>query len=170
VKPTCDFDFITGSDFINPETPKNRELHPYSNQLELTTSSENEELDTNTKNRSVGNHFESRSSTTTFNQWFDTTVSVYNYVMGHIVVDPIIISKLSPDGEMHGFISPSDPRSGGDNNNTNNKNALGSPRTTIALDSASSVHLIKDEYLLQDISETTNDLRIRTTDSEFVLN
>ena len=156
MNPPSDFDFITGSDFINPETPKNRE--PYSNQLELTTSSKNEKLDANTKNRSVGNHFESRSGITTITKWFDTTVSVYNYVMGHVVVNPIIISKLSPDGELHGFISPSDPRSGGDNNNTNNKNALGSPRTTIALDNASSVHLIKDEYLLQDILETKNDL------------
>ena len=88
------------------------------------------------------------------------------YVLNHQVVsvttDPIFVSNLSPTLEMSGTVQPPEARSGGKN--------VG-PRTTIALDSGSSIHIFKDAFLLADIlSDDSKSIAVRTTDSKFQVN
>ena len=88
------------------------------------------------------------------------------YVLNHQVVsvttDPIFVSNLLPAFEMSATIQTPKARSGGEN--------VG-PRATIALDSGSSIHIFKDSFLLDDIlSDASNSIAVRTTDSKFRVN
>jgi hypothetical protein len=69
---------------------------------------------------------------------------------------------LTPALEFSATIQTQKPRSEGKN--------VG-PRTTIALDIGSSIHILKDSFLLTDIhADNTRYIGVRTTDSKFRLN
>ncbi|OEU10829.1 hypothetical protein FRACYDRAFT_246701 [Fragilariopsis cylindrus CCMP1102] len=85
------------------------------------------------------------------------------YVLNHQVVsvttDPIFVSDLLPAFELSATIQTPKARSGGKH--------VG-PRTTIAIDSGSSIHIFKDAFLLADIQADENSsISVRTTDSKF---
>ena len=105
------------------------------------------------------------------NDWYDATAPLWTgglfwkgaYVLNHQVVsittDPVFVSNLLPENELSPTLNHKEVRSVG--------SKVG-PRATIALDSASSIHLFKDAFLLNNI--TTNNkqkLKVRTTDSTF---
>ncbi|OEU23519.1 hypothetical protein FRACYDRAFT_233689 [Fragilariopsis cylindrus CCMP1102] len=86
------------------------------------------------------------------------------YVLNHQVVsvttDPIFVSDLLPAFELSATIQSPKARSGGDKH-------VG-PRTTIAIDSGSTIHIFKDAFLLADIQADENSsISVRTTDSKF---
>jgi hypothetical protein len=88
------------------------------------------------------------------------------YILNHQVVsvntDPVFVSNLTPALELSATIQTQEPRSEGENV---------SPRTTIALDSGSSIHIFKDSFLLTDINaDNTRSIDLRTTDPKFRLN
>jgi hypothetical protein len=88
------------------------------------------------------------------------------YVLNHQVVsvntDPIFVSNLTPALELSATIQTQKPRSEGENAGL---------RTTIALDSGSSIHIFKDSFLLTDIhADNTRSIGVCTTDSKFRLN
>jgi hypothetical protein len=85
------------------------------------------------------------------------------YVLNHQVVsvytDPVFVSNLTPALELSATIQTQEPRSEGEN--------VG-PRTTIALNSGSSIHIFKDSFLLTDIhADDTRSIGVCTTDSKF---
>ncbi|OEU05712.1 hypothetical protein FRACYDRAFT_258571 [Fragilariopsis cylindrus CCMP1102] len=85
------------------------------------------------------------------------------YVLNHQVVsvttDPIFVSDLLPAFELSATIQTPKARSGGKH--------VG-PRTTIAIDSGSTIHIFKDAFLLADIQADENSsISVRTTDSKF---
>jgi hypothetical protein len=85
------------------------------------------------------------------------------YVLGHqvvsVTVDPIFISNLPPSHELSTTIQASEVRSEDEHVGL---------RTTIALDSGSSIHIFKDAFLLTDIGIDNNStINVRTTDSKF---
>jgi hypothetical protein len=88
------------------------------------------------------------------------------YVLNHQIVpvttDPIFVSNLLPGHELSATIQGQEARSEDDN--------VG-PRTTIALDSGSSIHIFKDAFLLTAIhSDDKHSIGVRTTDSKFRVN
>jgi hypothetical protein len=88
------------------------------------------------------------------------------YVLKHQVVsvttDLIFVSNLPPALELFATIQTPEARSGDEN--------VG-PRTTIALDSGSSIHIFKDAFLLTDIiSDNKRSIDVCTTDSNFRVN
>jgi hypothetical protein len=106
--------------------------------------------------------------------WYDaispywTEGSIWNgaYVLGHqvvsVTVDPVFISNLPPTHELSATIQASKARSEGEHVGL---------RTTIALDSGSSIHIFKDAFLLTDIhSDDKRSIGVRTTDSSFRIN
>jgi hypothetical protein len=85
------------------------------------------------------------------------------YVLSHQVVsvttDPIFVSNLTPALELSATIQTLEARSEGEN--------VG-PRTSIVLDSGSSIHIFKDSFLLTDIqSDDKQSIGVCTTDSKF---
>jgi hypothetical protein len=105
------------------------------------------------------------------NTWYDAISPYWTggmiwdgaYVLNHQVVsvttDPIFISNLLPGHELSATIHTPEARSEDDN--------VG-PRTSIALDSGSSIHIFKDAFLLMDIqSDDNQSIGVRTTDSKF---
>jgi hypothetical protein len=85
------------------------------------------------------------------------------YVLGHQVVsvttDPIFVTGLLPGHELSATIQASEVRSEGEHVGL---------RTTIALDSGSSIHIFKDAFLLDNIQADHNlSINVRTTDSKF---
>jgi hypothetical protein len=106
--------------------------------------------------------------------WYDaiflywTGGMVWNsvYVLNHQVVsvttDPIFVSDLIPALELSATIQTPEARS-------EDKNV--GRRTTIALDSGSSIHIFKDSFLLTDVhSDDKRSIGVRTTDSTFRVN
>jgi hypothetical protein len=106
--------------------------------------------------------------------WYDaispywTEGMIWNgaYVLGHqvvsVTVDPIFISNLPPSHELSTTIQASEVRSEDEHVGL---------RTTIALDSGSSIHIFKDAFLLTDIGTDNNStINVRTTDSKFKVN
>jgi hypothetical protein len=88
------------------------------------------------------------------------------YVLNHQVVsvttDPIFVSDSIPALELSATIQTPEARS-------EDKNV--GPRTTIALDSGSSIHIFKDSFLLTDVhSDDKRSIGVRTTDSTFRVN
>jgi hypothetical protein len=103
--------------------------------------------------------------------WYDaispywTEGMIWNgaYVLGHQVVsvttDPIFVTDLLPGHELSATIQASEVRSEGEHVGL---------RTTIALDSGSSIHIFKDAFLLDNIQADHNlSINVRTTDSKF---
>lgn len=89
--------------------------------------------------------------------------------MASVNIDPMFIFTLSPDDELYGFISPLDPRNGGHENGDNGEKE-GTKRTAIALDSGSTVHLFKDDFLLENIHQgNARKIEVATTNFGFVL-
>jgi hypothetical protein len=79
-----------------------------------------------------------------------------------VYTDPVFVSNLTPALELSATIQTQEPRSEGEN--------VG-PRTTIALNSGSSIHIFKDSFLLTDIhADDTRSIGVCTTDSKFWLN
>jgi hypothetical protein len=108
------------------------------------------------------------------NTWYDAIFPYWTggmiwdgaYVLNHQVVsvttDPIFVSNLPLALEMSAIIQALEARSEGEN--------VG-PRTFIALDSGSSIHIFKDSFLLTDIqSDDKRSIGVCTTDSKFRLN
>jgi hypothetical protein len=88
------------------------------------------------------------------------------YVLNHKVVfvttNPIFVSNLLPWHELSATVQTPEARSGDEN--------VG-PRTTIALDSGSSIHIFRDSFLLTDIqSDEKHSIGVCTTDSKFRVN
>jgi hypothetical protein len=88
------------------------------------------------------------------------------YVLNHQVVsvttDPIFVSNLPLALELSATIQAPEARSEDENV---------CPRTSIALDSGSSIHIFKDSFLLTDIqSGDKQSIDVRTTDSKFRVN
>jgi hypothetical protein len=98
--------------------------------------------------------------------WTDGMIWDGAYVLNHQVVsvttDPIFVSNLPPASELPATIQTPEARSEGEN--------VG-PRTTIPLDSGSSIHIFKDAFLLTDIhSDDKWSIGVRTTDSKLRVN
>jgi hypothetical protein len=92
------------------------------------------------------------------------------YVLAHstghqivsVTTDPIFIENLPSRNEMSATLHTHEARSEGGNV---------SPRTTVALDSGSSIHIFKDAFLLMDIQpDDKRSINVRTTDSKFKVN
>jgi hypothetical protein len=107
-------------------------------------------------------------------RWYDAITPYWTggmvwggaYVLGHQVVsantDPIFVSDLPPGFELSATIQTPEVRSEGENVDL---------RTSIALDSGSSIHIFKDSFLLTAIAEDeSQSIRVRTTDSKFKVN
>jgi hypothetical protein len=105
------------------------------------------------------------------NTWYDAISPYWTggmiwdgaYVLNHQVVsvttDPIFVSNLPLALELSATIQAPEARSEGEN--------VG-PRTSIALDSGSSIHIFKDSFLLTDIqSDDKRSIGVCTTDSKF---
>jgi hypothetical protein len=116
----------------------------------------------------------SNDSSCQINEWYDAISPYWTggmvwsgaYVLGHQVVsvttDPIFVSDIPLLHELSATIQAPKARSEGENV---------SPRTSIALDSGSSIHIFKDNFLLQDITEDDSKMiGVRTTDSRFKIN
>jgi hypothetical protein len=108
------------------------------------------------------------------NTWYDAISPYWTggmiwdgaYVLNHQVVsvttDPIFVSNLPQALELSGTIQAPEARSEDEN--------VG-PRTSIALDSGSSIQIFKDSFLLTDIqSDDKRSIGVRTTDSKFRVN
>jgi hypothetical protein len=90
------------------------------------------------------------------------TAYVLNHQVVSVTTDPIFVSDLLPGFELSTTIQSPEARSEDEN--------VG-PRTTIALDSGSSIHIFKDSFLLMDVhSEDKRSIGVRTTDSNFRVN
>jgi hypothetical protein len=107
------------------------------------------------------------------NTWYDAISPYWTggmiwdgaYVLNHQAVyfttDPIFVSNLPPALELSAAIQTPEARSEGEN--------VG-PRATIALDSGSSIHILKDSFLLTDIqTDDKRSIGVRT-DSKFRVN
>jgi hypothetical protein len=87
---------------------------------------------------------------------------VLNHQVDSVTTDPIFVSDLLPGHELSATIQTPEARSEDDN--------VG-PRTSIALDSGSSIHIFKDAFLLTDIhSDDNQSIGVRTTDSKSRVN
>jgi hypothetical protein len=84
------------------------------------------------------------------------------YVLNHQVVSvntgPVFISNLPPALELSATIQTQEARSEGEN--------VG-PRATIALDSGSSIHIFRDDFLLTDIRANDTSLARRGCQTRF---
>jgi hypothetical protein len=79
-----------------------------------------------------------------------------------VTIDRIFILDLPPGNELSATLHPPEARSEGETI---------SLRTSIALDSGSSIHIFKDGFLLTDFaSDDSQSIRVRTTDSKFKVN
>jgi hypothetical protein len=101
-----------------------------------------------------------------FPYWMGGMIWTGTYILNHqmvsVTTDPIFVSDLLPGHELSATIQTPEARSEDDN--------VG-PRTSIALDSGSSIHIFKDAFLLMDIhSDDNQSIGVRTTDSRFRVN